>query len=353
MAVGCPAGCSPGNTGKAINMTLWFFRIFVIVVSPVIGWYKVSDDWKGIAAGVIAALFIIAVEIFMEHVPLNHLLFGLLGGGLGLMFAWFINEAIILVNEPHLTALSQKAAPYLYIVLTYLGAVIAVRRQQEIEQLDRGDFPMKGSRRRGQEIKVIDTSAIIDGRIADVFETKFLTGPLIVGRFILKELQTIADSSDSAKRARGRRGLDILQRLQDHPEIQVKVYEKDYPEVRDVDGKLVVMARELDAKILTTDFNLNKVASLQGVVVLNINDLANALKPAVLPGETMIIFIAKEGKEKEQGVGYLDDGTMVVVEEGRRLVGKKVDTIVTSVLQTSAGRMIFTRLKERERPSAS
>jgi uncharacterized protein YacL len=223
-----------------------------------------------------------------------------------------------------------------------------VRRQQELDAIDRGEISTKGARRRGQDIKVIDTSAIIDGRIADVFETKFLTGPVIIGRFILKELQDIADSSDSAKRARGRRGLDILQRLQEHPDIQVKVYEKDYPEVKDVDGKLVVMARELDAKILTTDFNLNKVASLQGVTVLNVNDLANALKPAVLPGEHMTIFIAKEGKEKEQGVGYLDDGTMVVVEEGRKLVGKKVEAIVTSVLQTSAGRMIFTRLKERD-----
>src|SRR5205807_6597242 len=181
-----------------------------------------------------------------------------------------------------------------------------------------------------------------------VFETKFLTGPLIVGRFVLKELQDIADSSDTMKRARGRRGLEILQRLQEHPEIQLKVYEKDYMDVKDTDGKLVVLARELGAKIITTDFNLNKVASLQGVSVLNVNDLANALKPAVLPGEGMVIYIAKEGQEKEQGVGYLDDGTMVVVEEGRRLVGKKVDVMVTSVLQTSAGCLIFTKLKEKE-----
>jgi uncharacterized protein YacL len=284
----------------------------------------------------------------MEHVPLGHLLYGALGGGLGFIFAVLINEVVLRVNDPRLTDWMGKTAPYVYIVLTYLGAVIAVRRQQEVEELDRGEIPLKGGKRRGQDIKVIDTSAIIDGRVADVFETKFLTGPVIVGRFVLKELQDIADSSDTMKRARGRRGLDILQRLQDHPDIQVKVYEKDYPEVKDVDGKLVLLARELDGKIITTDFNLNKVASLQGVTVLNVNDLANALKPAVLPGEVMSIFIAKEGKEKEQGVGYLDDGTMVVVEEGRRLVGKKIETIVSSVLQTSAGRMIFTRIKERE-----
>ncbi len=330
-------------------MTLWFFRILAIIIGPVIGWFEISADWKGILIGVGAALFIIAVEIAIDRVPLNHLLFGVIGAGLGLIFAWFINEAVILVNAPRLSDVARRYAPLVYVVLTYLGMVIAVRRQEEVERLDRGEPVGKGARRRGPDIKVIDTSAIIDGRIADVYETKFLAGTLIVGRFILKELQDIADSADAGKRARGRRGLDILQRLQDHPDIQVKVVDKDYPEVRDVDGKLVMLAREFDAQILTTDFNLNKVASLQGVTVLNVNDLANSLKPAVLPGDGMVIFIAKEGKEKEQGVGYLDDGTMVVVEEGRRLVGKKVDATVTSVLQTSAGRMIFTKLREKER----
>ncbi len=329
-------------------MTLWFFRITVVILTPIIGWYKVSADWKGIAAGVAAALFVIGVEIFMEHVPLSHFLYGALGGGLGFIFAVLVNEVITRVNEPQLTYWMGKAAPYVFIVLTYLGAVLAVRRQEEVEDLDKGDVPLKGGKRRGVDMKVIDTSAIIDGRVADVFETKFLGGPLIVGRFILKELQTIADSADNMKRARGRRGLEILQRLQEHPEIQLKVYEKDYPEVKDVDGKLVLLARELDAKIITTDFNLNKVASLQGVTVLNVNDLANALKPAVLPGEGMVIYIAKEGKEREQGVGYLDDGTMVIVEDGRKLVGKKVDVMVSSVLQTSAGRMIFTKIKDKE-----
>lgn len=330
-------------------MTLWVFRLITIVIGPVIGWYKISSDAKGIAIGVGAALFIIAVEIIIDRVPLNHLLFGVIGAGLGLIFAWFVNEAVLLVNDPRLSNVTAKFAPLIYVIMTYLGMVISVRRQQEIDALDRGEIVGgKGARRRGQELKVVDTSAIIDGRIADVYETKFLSGTLIVGRFILKELQDIADSSDAGKRSRGRRGLDILQRLQDHPDIQVKVVDKDYPDVRDVDGKLVMLAREFDAQVLTTDFNLNKVASLQGVTVLNVNDLANALKPAVLPGDTMIIFIAKEGKEKEQGVGYLDDGTMVVVEEGRRMVGKKVDVAVTSVLQTSAGRMIFTKMRDKE-----
>lgn len=328
-------------------MIWWMFRVAMIIGFPVIGWYKVSTDWKGIMVGVAVALVMIGIEIILERVPLERLLLGVLGGGLGLIFAFFVNELILRVNDERLTEILKKGSPYVYVLMTYLGAAIGIRRQEELDDLDHGHLG-KGMKRRGQDIKVIDTSAIIDGRIADVFETHFLNGPLVVGRFILAELQGIADSADNIRRARGRRGLDILQRLQEHPEIQVKIWDKDYPEIKDVDGKLVVMARELSAKIITTDFNLNKVASLQGVTVLNVNDLAQALRPAALPGEAMVIFIAREGKEKEQGVGYLDDGTMVVVEEGRRLVGKKVDVTVTSVLQTSAGRMIFTKLRDKE-----
>src|SRR4051812_45208805 len=327
-------------------MTLWVLRILTIVIGPIIGWFEISSDWKGIAIGVAAALLIIAVEIVIERVPLSHLIYGMVGAVIGFAIAFLIAQAIFLMDEPHISKVMHKYAPLLYVVLTYLGMVISVRRQEEIDHLDRGEPVGKGYRRKNNDIKVVDTSAIIDGRIADVYETKFLSGTLIVGRFILKELQDIADSADASKRARGRRGLDILQHLQEHPDIQVKVVDKDYPEVQDVDGKLVMLAREFDAAVLTTDFNLNKVASLQGVTVLNVNDLANALKPAVLPGDSMTIFIAQDGKEREQGVGYLDDGTMVVVEEGRRHLGKKVDATVTSVLQTSAGRMIFTKLKE-------
>jgi len=330
-------------------MIWWFIRIVVITASPIMGWYE-SHDWHGVAAGFAVALLIIGAEIIMERVPLTHLLFGILGGALGLSFALALHQGISITGLGDSFPFIHKAVPYLYLIFTYIGATIAVRRQQEVDRIDRGELPSKsGVRRKPGDIRVVDTSAIIDGRIADVYETHFLVGTLVVGRFILKELQDIADSSDTLKRARGRRGLDILRRLQEHTDIQVKIYEKDYPEIKDVDGKLVSLAKELDAAVLTTDFNLNKVASLQGVIVLNVNDLANALRPAVLPGEAMSIFVAKDGKEKEQGVGYLDDGTMVIVEEGRRLVGKKVDVIVTSVLQTSAGRMIFTRSKERDR----
>jgi uncharacterized protein YacL len=194
--------------------------------------------------------------------------------------------------------------------------------------------------------KVIDTSTIIDGRIANVAQTGFLEGPFIIPQFILRELQHIADSSDSLKRVRGRRGLDVLQRLQKMPELDVRIVEDDFPDIREVDDKLVALGKKFSAKVITNDFNLNKVAELQGVPVLNINLLSNAVKPAVLPGESMNIYVVKDGKEIGQGVGYMDDGTMIVVDDGRKSIGRNVDVIVTSILQTPAGRMIFTRLRE-------
>jgi len=197
-----------------------------------------------------------------------------------------------------------------------------------------------------ENIKILDTSVIIDGRISDVCESGFLEGVFIIPQFILQELQHVADSADSTKRARGRRGLDILHKIQKMSNITVRIVDEDFPKIKEVDSKLVALARLLNAKVITNDFNLNKVAELQGVSVLNINELANALKPVVLPGETMKIFILKEGKEYNQGVAYLDDGTMVVVENGRRLMGKNAEVTVTSVLQTTAGRMIFSKLKE-------
>jgi uncharacterized protein YacL len=202
------------------------------------------------------------------------------------------------------------------------------------------------SRSEEEHAKIIDTSVIIDGRIVEVCEAGFIEGTFIIPQFILQELQHIADSTDSLRRARGRRGLDVLHKIQKMSNLTVKIIEEDFPKIKEVDSKLVALARLLGAKIITNDFNLNKVAELQGVTVLNLNELANALKPVVLPGEKMNIFIAKEGKESNQGVGYLDDGTMVVVDHARKTINKQVDVIVTSVLQTTAGRMIFAKLKE-------
>ena len=228
--------------------------------------------------------------------------------------------------------------------LPYLGLVLGARFGNE-------KFP--SSQQKFFELnasticpKVLDTSVIIDGRVADLCETGFLEGTFLVPHFILDELQHIADSSDSLKRARGRRGLDILNKIQKMADVDVRIVEEDFPQVKEVDAKLVVLAKQMRAKIITNDLNLNKVAELQGVRVLNINELCNALRPVVLPGEAIRVFVLKEGKEAGQGVAYLDDGTMIVVDNARRCIGRNVDVVVTSVLQTTAGRMIFTRLKE-------
>jgi uncharacterized protein YacL len=207
-----------------------------------------------------------------------------------------------------------------------------------------------GAEKQGRKsFKILDTSVIIDGRIADIADTGFLDGVVVIPQFVLRELQLVADSADSLKRNRGRRGLDILQRVQKMATVSVQIVEDDFPTVREVDLKLIELAKVYEGKIITNDFNLNKVAQLQGVEVLNINELANALKPIVLPGETMRVFILKEGKEYNQGVAYLDDGTMVVVDNARKLIGKNVDIAVTSVLQTTAGKMIFGKFDERTR----
>jgi uncharacterized protein YacL len=203
-----------------------------------------------------------------------------------------------------------------------------------------GTFPPE------RQSKVIDTSSLIDGRIADVALTGFLEGPFIVPQFILRELQQIADSSDPLRRVRGRRGLDVLQRLQKTPQLDVKIVDDNFPQIREVDDKLVALGKKRGAKVITNDFNLNKVAEVQGVSVLNINLLSNAVKPAILPGESMNVYVAKDGKEAGQGVGYMDDGTMIVVDDGRRSIGKNVDVTVTSILQTPAGRMVFGKLRE-------
>jgi uncharacterized protein YacL len=226
----------------------------------------------------------------------------------------------------------------------YLGLVLGARFGREqfvIHAQPETGLPTGDSR-----LKLLDTSVIIDGRVADLCETGFLEGTFLVPQFILNELQHIADSSDSLKRARGRRGLDILNTIQKLADLDVRVVDEDFPHVKEVDAKLVVLAKKVGAKIVTNDLNLNKVAELQGVRVLNINELCNALRPVVLPGETIRVFVLKEGKEAGQGVAYLDDGTMIVVDNARRYIGRNVDVIVTSVLQTTAGRMIFTRLKE-------
>jgi uncharacterized protein YacL len=295
------------------------------------------------AIGALLALGIIGIERVAWKVAPKVLLGGLLGLIVSLLLGHLLTTSLLAlpmwggVDNVAINSLVQAA-------LAYMGVVLGARKGADFD-LNEYKRHFRGESKE-QNSKLLDTSVIIDGRIADICETGFLEGTLIIPQFVLRELQQIADSSDPIKRNRGRRGLDILQRIQRSVDVHVKILEQDFPKIKDVDSKLVALGKQLGAKILTNDFNLNKVAELQGVAVLNVNQLANAVRPVVLPGELMSVHILKEGKEYGQGVAYLDDGTMVVVDSARKYVGKSVDVAVTSVLQTTAGRMIFTRLKD-------
>jgi uncharacterized protein YacL len=233
--------------------------------------------------------------------------------------------------------------------MTYIGLIVGAKKGDMLNLAALGGI-FGGEKSSKKSYKILDTSVIIDGRIADIAETGFLDGVLVIPQFVLRELQLVADSADSMKRNRGRRGLDILARIQKMANLNVQIVEEDFPQTREVDMKLIELAKVFDCKVITNDFNLNKVAQLHGVEVLNINELANSLKPIVLPGETMRVFILKEGKEYNQGVAYLDDGTMVVVDNAKKMISKTIDISVTSVLQTTAGKMIFGKYDERGHP---
>ena len=300
------------------------------------------DPLVNAAFGAAIAGLIIFLESRVRDISVTHLLGALLGGIIGLMLARVIGSGLSLL------APARGGVAFAYFVLTagltYFGLVLGARRAEWLEparlvSLFRDAQPLR-------RYRILDTSVIIDGRIADLCETGFLDGTLVIPQFVLKELQMVADSSDPMKRNRGRRGLDILQKIQKMANVDVQIDDTDFPHVREVDSKLIELARVMQGKIVTNDFNLNKVAQLRGVDVLNINELANALKPVVLPGEVMKVFILKEGKEYNQGVAYLDDGTMVVVDNARRMISRNIDIVVTSVLQTTAGKMIFGRYIE-------
>src|SRR5687768_16275869 len=289
------------------------------------------------AIGLAVAAVIIFAETRLRDASVTKILGGLIGFGVGLMIAKMISSGLFWADADSTQVRFLHGLGIL--VLPYLGLVLGIRKG---EWLEPSKFASLFQDARPQKrYRILDTSVIIDGRIADIVETGFLDGTLVVPQFVLKELQFVADSSDALKRNRGRRGLDILHRIQKMSGVEVLISELDYPAVKEVDMKLIELARTLLGRIVTNDFNLNKVAQLRGVEVLNINELANALRPVVLPGEAMSVFVLKEGKEYTQGVAYLDDGTMVVVDNARQRIGKNVDIIVTSVLQTTAGRMIF------------
>jgi uncharacterized protein YacL len=317
---------------------------FLVFLLFVFAGYLIGSQYNsvtyGLLIGGVLGLVIIGTEIKFKKFELGVIIGGLLGISCGLLFAYLLILPLRLLIGEGIKTVSFA----LMAVFGYGGLLIGLDRGKAISiasifRLFRGEGVE-------ENLKILDTSVIIDGRIADVCETGFLEGVFLLPQFILQELQHIADAPDSMKRARGRRGLDILHKIQKMSRITVRIVDEDFPKIKEVDAKLVALAKLMSAKVITNDFNLNKVAELQGVSVLNINELANSLKPVVLPGETMKVFILKEGKEYNQGVAYLDDGTMVVVENARKLIGKNTDVTVTSVLQTTAGRMIFSKLKE-------
>jgi uncharacterized protein YacL len=342
---------------NVILIRLVFTAILVssgYVLHPVSGqWLAstglVTDPLASKIVSAVAAAFIALAIIFFEvrirRASLKTLIGAAVGSIMGIIGAYLIGS---LISRQESLAVAPEMKTFLTLALTffmaYVGLMVGAAKGDYLDLSALGGiFSDKTTRR---DYKILDTSVIIDGRIADVAETGFLGGTIVIPQFILRELQQVADSPDSSKRQRGRRGLDMLHRLQNNSALDIQIVETDFPAVREVDLKLIELGKQLDAVIVTNDFNLNKVSQLRGVNVLNINELANALKPVVLPGEAMKVFILKEGKEYNQGVAYLDDGTMVVVDNARKLIGKNAEVAVTSVLQTTAGKMIFGRLWE-------
>ena len=340
-------------------------RAFLIMFASAIGYfiagqiniYNIFDshpliknnlEYLGFGSGFIIALLSILFEKRVRETPLRIIAGSAFGLIIGLIVANLLTYPLVLnvLKDPYLELMA-----YLLIngVMGYVGFNLGMRKGDELESLFKGNL-LQGisvsGKNKDRPAKILDTSVIIDGRIADICETGFIEGTIVIPQFVLRELQYIADSSDPVKRTRGKRGLDILQRIQKQISCDVTITDEDFPKIKEVDAKLVALAKVLNAKVVTNDSNLNKIAELQGVSVLNINQLAAAMRPAILPGEVMNILVLKEGREYGQGVGYLDDGTMVVIDNAKRHMGKNVDVAVTSVLQTTSGRMIFSKIKE-------
>jgi uncharacterized protein YacL len=339
------AGAASSGFGSVWDLVL--IRTIFTIICVVAGWHFHPfglTSLFGALVGLGFSVLVIYFEIRLRRVSLKRLIGAAVGSILGLTGGYLIH---LVLNR---TAIPEGSRSFLgiavLILMAYVGLVVGANKGDMLNLQALGG--LFGSERVGRRtVKILDTSVIIDGRAADICDARFMEGTLVVPRFVLRELQLVADSADPLKRQRGRRGLEVLQRIQRLPHVDVEIAEDDFPQVPEVDMKLIELAKRYDAKIITNDFNLNKVASLQGIEVLNVNQLANALKPVVLPGETMRVFVLREGKEYNQGVAYLDDGTMVVVDGARKMINKTIDISVTSVHQTSAGKMIFGRYDER------
>ncbi len=330
-------------------MDLVVIRILFVVVLTAACYFLrpfALQPWTAAILGALAAAAVIVFELRVRALSIKRLLGAVLGSVLGIVGAVLFG----LVLSGSLPPGGTRALLQLFVLMlmSYVGLMVGASKGDLMNFTGGLAELFAGERSATSKLsqKIIDTSAIIDGRIADVVETGFLEGTLLIPEFVLRELQVVADSSDSSRRQRGRRGLDILQKMQANPLLAVRIVEDDFPQLREVDLKLIELAKKMGAPIVTNDFNLSKVAQLHRVRALNLNDLANSLKPLVLPGEKMNIVVLKEGKENNQGVGYLDDGTMVVVDHARRMIGRAVEITVTSVLQTASGKMIFGKLEE-------
>ncbi|MDD5634275.1 MAG: PIN domain-containing protein [Candidatus Omnitrophica bacterium] len=329
-------------------MTIQAIRFFFVLLSTTCGYYVGSlfsgfpqgGSLIGAVIGLAGGVLVIIGEIQLRSVSLRNLSVAAVGLVFGFFMAWMLTLIIKLI--PMEDTIYSSLQIIFTLLFCYLGMVISLKGKDEFNIV----IPYVKFKREDtvEQLHILDTSVIIDGRILGVCETAFLQGKLVIPRFVLQELQYIADSSDDSKRARGRRGLDMLEKIKKVPTAEVIIHDEGLPDIKDVDAKLVRLAKMLDCHIITNDFNLNKVAKLEGVKVLNVNDLANALRPVIFPGELMNVSIKKEGKERNQGVAFLNDGTMIVVENARKLIGRNVDISVTSVLQTSAGRMIFANI---------
>lgn len=334
------------------GLEFWLVRVALLAAVAVIC-YKLSpfglSGISGAGIGIALALLVLFIELRLRHVGLG----ALLGAGVGV--AWGLFSALVVTLIISRTSESDPTKSFLeyasLCAFAYLGLTLGSEKGNSLNSVEH--LTSSAASSPTDSIKLLDTSVLIDGRIADICDAHFMEGVLAIPQFILQELQFVADSSDALKRQRGRRGLEVLQRIQKMPQLDVRILHEETSSAFDVDHKLIELGRRLGAKIVTNDFNLNKVATVQGLAVLNVNQLANALKPVVLPGEPMRVLILREGKEPNQGVAYLDDGTMVVVDGARRSINKSVDILVTSVHQTTAGKMIFGRLDERSDSSAS
>jgi uncharacterized protein YacL len=329
-------------------MGILIFRIFIIILVSVAGYFFPMfglGPFPSAAVAFVLAVLIMHLETRIRKTQFKIIWGATIGTFAGVILGLGLGAIYHTISGDRATSTFIRV--FFLIIMPYIGFLVGVRKSEWLDPAYL--FHFFKEKNVGRSYKLLDTSVIIDGRINDLCDTGFIEGTLVVPHFVLKELQLVADSSDGLKRQRGRRGLDVLDHLQKSKSISVMLTEMDFPDIRDVDSKLIELAKRLDAKIVTNDLNLNKIARLQGIAVLNINELASALKPVVLPGESMRVFVIKEGKEKDQGVAYLDDGTMVVVDNSRRLIGQNVDITVTSVLQTTVGKMIFGRYNEEAR----